>query len=144
VVVVLSLYVPLELAVQVPLTLRVPATVTFLQLEGSSPAIVMSRFPLNFKHDGVTVQVPTTSPPHGVTLVASEQAEPPPPAPPLPEAPPVPDEVPELPHAPESIPNAITVAITGDWNFIERLLPKGKQLPLRGGARGTTRLALLW
>jgi hypothetical protein len=54
-----------------------------LYAEGSSA-------PVTFRHDDATVQVPTTSPPHGVT---SEQDAPPPapvvwPLPPLPVAPP--------------------------------------------------------
>jgi hypothetical protein len=59
--------------------------------------------PLNFKQDGATVQVPVTSPPHGVTFVVSEQDDPPPLpelppalAPPLPTAPPLPEEPPDL------------------------------------------------
>lgn len=115
-VVVPSVYVPLELAVQVPLTLREPVIVALLQLRGSSPPAVMSRFPLNFRHDGVTVQVPTTSPPQGVTLAVALQDDPPlpglppvPTAPPLLELPPVPTtppllELPPVPTVPPLLP----------------------------------------
>src|ERR1039457_2978401 len=77
-----------------------------VQLRGSRPAAPGSRFPLTVRHDDVTFQAPTTSPPHGVTLVAPEQDAPPlppvPVAPPLAELPPVPLFPPllELPPVP--------------------------------------------
>src|SRR5690348_14200230 len=77
VVVVPSVYEPLDVAVQVPVTVSEPFSVTFLQLLGSSPAIEMSRLLLDsFRHDELTVQVPVTSPPQAETLV--QEPEPPP------------------------------------------------------------------
>jgi hypothetical protein len=79
-VVVLSKYVPSALAVHVPVTWREPET----GADGHpAPTDAKSSSPATFKHDDVTVQVPSTSPPHGATL---EQE---PVAPPLPELPPV-------------------------------------------------------
>jgi hypothetical protein len=68
VVVVPSVYVPSDFAVQVPLTLTDPETPTSWQWVGSRPAIEKSMFvPLNFKHGDDTLQVPTTSPPQALT-----------------------------------------------------------------------------
>jgi len=90
VVVVPSVYVPSAFAVKVPVTLSDPAAVTGLQLEISSPAAPMSRaLALNLRHDDVTFQVPTTLPPHAVTL-AQPPVVPPVPAPEVPPAPGVP------------------------------------------------------
>ena len=105
VVVVPSVYVPSELAVHVPLTLRDPVIVTFLQLPGSRPAAEMSRsLLLRSRHAELAVQVPTTLPPQAVTFVHDV---PPPPVPPL-ALPPVPTEPPlppvlELPPVPEGL-----------------------------------------
>jgi hypothetical protein len=53
-----------------------------------------------------------------------------------PEDPPDPDEL-ELPEQPlEIIPNTNVIAIAADWTFMERLLPNGKTLLVRGGRRG--------
>jgi hypothetical protein len=129
VVVVPSVYVPPASALHIPLTLSVPATIGFLQLDGSRPANETSRFPLNFRHEDVTVQVPTTSPPQAVT---SEHAPPPPPDPLLvPPAPVGPPEVgvqaPEInPNVP-NVPNASAIARRADWTFIERAPSKEKK-----------------
>jgi hypothetical protein len=118
-VVVPSVYVPLELAVHVPLTVRDPEIVTFLQLFGSRPADEISRLlPLKVRHDELTAQVPTALPPQAVRLEQDAVAPPPlelPPvlvAPPLAELPPDVGELPELEpelHAAEISPNAITI-----------------------------------
>jgi hypothetical protein len=97
-VVVLSEYVPLDLAIQVPVTRRDPVTGAGAQFK---PNTDMSSLPVTSRHDDVTVQVPTTSPPQGCTL---EQDAPP--APPL-ELPPVP-RVPPLAFVP---PVAVVPAI---------------------------------
>ena len=121
-VIVPSVYVPLELAVHVPLTVRDPEIVTFLQLFGSRPASEISRLlPVKLRHDELTFQVPTALPPQAVTLpqpiVDSPPLELPPVvlvAPPLAELPPDVDELPgfepelEL-HAAAISPNAITI-----------------------------------
>jgi hypothetical protein len=125
-VVVPSVYVPSAFAVHVPLTLREPANVTFLQLRGSSPANVMSRLlPPIVRHDELTAQVPTTLPPQAVTA-GHDDPPPPPPVPvipPLLEVPPAPDGVPVLEaQAPEKIAAAIAIARAADCTFIERLL----------------------
>ena len=105
VVVVLSEYVPSELAVHVPVTWREPVT----GADGHpAPTDAKSRSPVTLRHDDVTVQDPTTSPPHGATL---EQA---PAAPPLPERPPVATAppLPELPPLPVLLPPTSTLAAT--------------------------------
>jgi hypothetical protein len=81
----LSEYVPSDLAVHVPVTLRDPVIGADAQ---PIPKPDMSRFPVTAKHEDVTFQVPTTSPPQGETLAVAVQVEPPP-APPLPEVPPL-------------------------------------------------------
>ena len=64
-VVVLSVYVPLPLAVKVPLVVIVPVTGI---LEQPRLKYAPSRSPASTKHDdGETIQVPTTEPPHGAT-----------------------------------------------------------------------------
>src|SRR5678810_258311 len=109
VVVVSSAYVPFALAVNVPVTCRDPVT----GVDGQpAPTSDRSRSPLTVRHDDVTVQVPTTSPPHADTLAQE------PPAPPRPpELPAVPDGLPkpEL-QAPATIPSAIVT--TTDLTFI--------------------------
>jgi hypothetical protein len=128
VVVVSSVYVPLALAVHVPLTLREPEIVRFTQLRGSRPASETSTFPLNFRQDELTLHVPNTLPPHGVPPGHDPPAPPlpdePPPVPTAapPPVPPVPDGVSEPPeHAPEIIPNAIAMARPAGRIFIEPL-----------------------
>jgi hypothetical protein len=123
VVVVPSVYVPLALAVQVPLTLREPESVTFVQAEGSSPALEMSRFVLRkSRHDELTFQVPTTSPPQAV--IPGQVGAPPPPVPAVPlELPPVPDGLGEVAvHAPEIIPAMSAVVRAAERSFINGLL----------------------
>ena len=90
VVVVLSVNVPPELAVHVPVVWRDPVTGTVAQPISSSDT---SMSPDNARHDDVTFQVPTTLPPQGVTL---EQVAPPPPLPPELELPPDPDPPPAV------------------------------------------------
>jgi hypothetical protein len=137
VVVVPSVYVPFELAVHVPLTVREPLAVTFLQLRGSRPASEMSTFELDtVRHDDITVQVPTTLPPQADPLAEHAADVPPVPLPVVPpvvpavpaaELPPVPVGPSELDvHAPKITPNAIAIARTAaDWPFIEALLAWG-------------------
>jgi hypothetical protein len=81
--------VPSPLAVKVPLTLRLPVIGAEVQLRGSRPADARSKLPLSFKHDELAVHVPTTLPPHAVTLVQVAAAPPP-------EAPVAPDVFPLL------------------------------------------------
>ena len=76
VVVVSSEYVPSALAVNVPVTCSDPVTGADGQ---PAPTSDRSRSPLTFRHDDVTVQVPTTLPPQAVTL--GQDAPPPPPLP---------------------------------------------------------------
>jgi hypothetical protein len=109
-VVVSSVYVPLALAVHVPVTLSEPEIVGFTQLRGSRPAADGSTVPLSLRQGDITVHVPTTSPPQAVTLV--EQDDPPPPLPPVPDG--LPDEV----QPPEVIPAAIVIARTAERRFI--------------------------
>jgi hypothetical protein len=91
VVVVLSAYVPLALAVHVPVTCRDPATGTDWHPRERS---FTSKSPDRLRHDDVTFQVPTTSPPHGVAVGQLLPVLPPLPGePPLPPPPP-----PELPQ----------------------------------------------
>jgi hypothetical protein len=66
VVVVPSVYVPLEFAVHVPFTWSEPEIDATLQVRGSRPTSEVSSAPLSDTHDDVTFQVPTTLPPHGV------------------------------------------------------------------------------
>ena len=98
-VVVLSVYVPSELTVHVPVTWRDPVTGADGQ---PAPALinVMSSSPATFRHDDVTFQVPTTSPPQGLTL---EQDVPPPLPPPAPPEPDVAPDPPMLEVAPEPL-----------------------------------------
>src|SRR4029079_17213803 len=102
------------------LTWRVPVTGAGGQF---NPASDRSTSPDTFRHDDITVQVPTTLPPQTATLV---QVPPPvelPPVPLLPELPPVPDEEPELAlHAADTMPSATAMATTADWIFIGLLL----------------------
>src|SRR5512146_334772 len=63
-VVVLSVYVPSEFAVQVPLTWSEPVTVTDAQPRPKPPTC---KSPLTFRHDAATLQVPTKFPPHAET-----------------------------------------------------------------------------
>src|SRR5262249_36965452 len=86
VVVVPSVYVPLALAVHVPLTSSEPEIVTFMHVRGSRPTSEMSRAPLSVRHDDATFQVPTTLPPQADTFVHDD---PPVPVLPPPEVPPV-------------------------------------------------------
>ena len=79
-VVVSSEYVPSALAVHVPVTWRDPVTGADGQ---PAPTSDRSSAPATFRHDDVTVQVPTTLPPQGVTL----EQDAPPPLPPGPVAP---------------------------------------------------------
>jgi hypothetical protein len=65
VVLVLSVKVPSELAIQVPLARRNPVTGADGQLKPMDPR---SRSPEIARHDDFTVQVPTGSPPQGFTL----------------------------------------------------------------------------
>jgi hypothetical protein len=87
-------------AVQVPVTLSEPESFTSLQAFGSRPTVETSKTPPTLKHDELTFQVPTTSPPHAGTL---EQEPPAPPVllvlPPAPTMPPVLD-TPPLPVVP--------------------------------------------
>jgi hypothetical protein len=109
-VVVLSKYVPSALAVNVPVTCRDPVTGA---VGHPAPNDAKSRLPVTFRHDDVTVQVPTTMPPQGVTLGQD------PPAPPLPDFAPVPDEPPRLElHPPRITPKAIAIARAADWTLV--------------------------
>jgi hypothetical protein len=106
VVIVLSMNVPLP-AVHVPLTWRSPVTGADAQ---PAPTTEGSRLPLTFRHEDVTVHVPTTSPPQAVTF-GQEGPAPPVPVlppeltePPLPGVPPVPDSA----FAPELQPDEIS------------------------------------
>jgi hypothetical protein len=110
-VVVSSVYVPLALAVHVPVTLSEPEIVGFVQLRGSRPAADASTVPLSLRHGDVTVHVPTTSPPQAVTLVEQDDTPPPPPLPVL-ELPPVPDPLPNEELQPPEIPAAMVIATT--------------------------------
>jgi hypothetical protein len=94
VVVVPSTNVPSAFAVQVPVTCRVPVTCPVGHDKANRAC--MSNWPDRFRHAEVTVQVPGTTPPHGLTLAVAVQADPP-----LPELPPVPTTppLPELPPA---------------------------------------------
>jgi hypothetical protein len=163
VVVVLSEYVPSELAVHVPVTCKEPVTGALAQ---PAPTSVRSRLPLTWRHDDVTFQVPTTLPPQLVTL---EHDAPAPPAPTPFELPPVPDTpvlpglVPELPpvptvsvpplpvepntpleleeHAPEITPTASAIARAADRIFIEQFLSgEGSRRSKRERGRGAARL----
>jgi hypothetical protein len=116
----------LEFAVHVPLTVSEPASTTSLQVRGSSPANVMSRFELdNDKQDDITFQVPTTSPPQGVPFGQDGLVPPPPCVPAVPivpalEVPPVPDGRLEVAvHAAEIIPAETARERSANWNFIE-------------------------
>jgi hypothetical protein len=78
----LSVNVPSALALQVPETLKDP--VTWGDGQVVPRKFDRSSWPVTVRHDDVTSQVPTTSPPHAASF---EQD---PPAPPLPELPPLP------------------------------------------------------
>jgi hypothetical protein len=104
VVVVLSEYVPSELAVHVPVTSRDPVTGAD---EQSMPINDTSSSPVTFRHDDVTFQVPTTLPLQGVTFGQSTGWL----LPPLPALPPLPGDPPfafepplELPPVPPALP----------------------------------------
>ena len=93
----------------------------------------MSTSPLNFKHDELTVQLPTALPPQGVTF--EQDASFPPELPPLPVPPPAPPVV-EIPLVPEGLfelvlqapkPSSVTViASAADWTFISNLSFQGR------------------
>jgi len=119
---VLSVQVPLALAVHVPVTWSAPVTGPDGQ---PAPAECRSSTPATSRHDDITVQVPTKSPPQGATLgqvpastvwlvpVLPPLAEAPPPPfvpplelPPLPVSPPLPERAlvpPELTAPPELV-----------------------------------------
>jgi hypothetical protein len=59
---------PVAVAVNDPVTLREPEIVTLVQVLGSRPMAEGSTLPLTVKQDELTSQVPTTLPPHAVTL----------------------------------------------------------------------------
>jgi hypothetical protein len=96
VVTVSSVMVPSALDVNTPLTLREPV---MAGLGHWAPNIDGSSVPVRFRHDDLTVQVPTTLPPHAVTL-GQDPPLPLPEAPPEPGAPPEPRAPPEPPDAP--------------------------------------------
>jgi len=102
---VLSTNDPSDLAVNVPLTWRDPATGADVQ---PIPSIVRSNPPPTVRHDEVTAHVPTTLPPQGVTFLQPEL----PPESPV-EAPPVAPTVEVLPPvAPfSSTPASLSLAI---------------------------------
>src|SRR5580765_1949314 len=95
VVTVLSVYVPLALAVQVPVTCSDPVTGTVLHPRLAS---MTSMSPDSARHDDVTVQVPTTEPPQAVPPGQFGGAPPAPVVPPVALAPPAPPVWPELPQ----------------------------------------------
>src|SRR3954453_10089320 len=105
VVVVSSKYVPSALAVNVPVTASVPVTGAVGQ---PAPTSDRSRAPLTVRHDDETVHVPTTSPPHAVTLGQGAPPlllPPPPVVPALPGLPPAPVDPPRPAlHATENVP----------------------------------------
>jgi hypothetical protein len=136
VVIVLSVYVPSALAVQLPVTCSEPTTGA---VGHPAPTNDKSRLPLILRHDEVTFQVPTKLPPQAVTFEQVAPIPPPPKltfapacsplpalltpdAPPLPRAPPLPVGLAEpLLHAAEITPAVTTVARAMDRNFIARL-----------------------
>jgi hypothetical protein len=95
-VVVLSKYVPSDLAVHVPVTWRDPVTDADAHPRDNTD---ISSCPVTFRQDEVTVQVPTTSPPQGTTLVQEAPPAPPLGLPPVPTVPPL-AFVPPVPFAP--------------------------------------------
>ncbi len=98
VVVVLSVYVPSELAVHVPVTRRDPVMGTDPQ---AIPISETFNCPVTLRQDEVAFQVPTMSPPQAETLVHADVltcSE----APPLPELAPTPGD-PPLPVAPPPV-----------------------------------------
>jgi hypothetical protein len=97
VVVVPSTNVPSALAVQVPVTCRVPVTCPVGHDKANRAC--MSNSPDRLRQAEATVQVPVTTPPHGVTLAVGVH-DTPPPAPPLLELPPVCPPLLELPPLP--------------------------------------------
>ena len=108
----------------------------------------MSSFPLNFRQDELTVQVPTTLPPQAVTL--SQEAWPPPELPPVPpicvplEIPLMPDGVSEcMLHAP-MVANDIAITRRADWTFIVRLLRREERLSLEREMVKQDRCAASW
>jgi len=116
VVVVPSTYVPLALAVKVPVTLKDPEIPTLVQVRGSRPSQDGSTLPFTVRHEDITFQVPTTLPPQAVTSAHDPPVPPPAPVVPPPlELPPVPDGVLVVGlHAPENTPNAIAIARAAD------------------------------
>ena len=74
-----------------------------------APTSERSRVPLTFRHDDVTVQVPTRSPPQAVTFEHDVPAPPVPGLPPAPTAPPLPDFPPVPDVAPDPEPHAIEI-----------------------------------
>src|SRR5947207_2635512 len=103
VVVVPSVYVPSDFAVQVPVTWRDPLIDTFWQVAGERPAAVVSRLLLLMsRQEELTFQVPTTLPPQAETFVHAWELPPEPLEPPLCELPPEPFDPPlcELPPEP--------------------------------------------
>ena len=122
-VIVSSEYVPSALAVNVPVTARDPVTGADGQL---APATVRSSAPATFRQDDVTVQVPTTLPPQGVTLGQDDPPAPPLPSPsrPSPPAlPPAPGDPPEPElHPSQNIPSAIANASAAARIFMKRRL----------------------
>ena len=128
-VIVSSEYVPLALAVNVPVTWRDPVTGAIGQL---APATVRSSAPATLRQEDVTVQVPTTSPAQGVTLGQDAPPAPPPPPGPVAPAPPAPGDppVPELhpsPNTPSAIANAsaaVRIFMEDDWRHSDRIVNK--------------------
>ena len=106
------------MAVQVPVTCKDPVTGAVAQ---PAPIAIMFRFPLTFRHDAVTFQVPTTLPPQPVTF---EQAE----LPPVPAVPPLPVELLKLgEHALEMVPAASAMARAAARIFIETFLSRQRR-----------------
>lgn len=119
VVVVLSVYVPSALAVNVPVTASEPVTGADGQ---PAPTSERSSVPLTLRQDDATVHVPTTLPAQGVTL--GQDAPPPLPAVPPPPGLPPPPVGPtglEL-HAAENIPAASADARAAERTFMKRRL----------------------
>jgi hypothetical protein len=99
-VIVLSEYVPSELAVHVPVTRKDPVIGAGAQW---APTVDRSSCPVTVRHDDVAVHVPTRLPPQGTTL---EQAAPPPPES-------------ATTQAPERPASATSITRTADSTFIE-------------------------
>ena len=100
---------------KLPVTFKEPEIVTFLQLDGSSPAAATSSVPPRARHDELTDQLPTTFPPQELPFVQAPLVPPVEEVPPVPvpfppplELPPVPVSCPEVElQPPETIANAI-------------------------------------